>query len=65
MGSTLEVAHACTVCRLPAALGRVLRALLGVLYCSYRIHFLCTLIDILGTSNIMHRHGKAVCEEPR
>lgn len=57
MCSTPEVACVCTSC-----VGSRQR---GILYCSHEIHFLCVLIDTLWTSDVMHSHGKALCEEPR
>lgn len=61
MCSTPEVACVCTSC----VGSRQRRALLDILYCSHEIHILCVLIDTLRTSDVMHSHGKALCEEPR
>lgn len=63
MGSTPEVAWVYSVCRLPGAPGR--EVLLDIFHFSHEILFLFVLIDILGTSDITHSHGEAICQEPR
>jgi len=63
MGSTPEVAWVHSVRRLPGVSGR--EVLLDIFLCSHEILFFFVLIDILGTSDITHSHGEAVCKEPR